>query len=68
MKMDYCMFENTFHDLYACYQKLRETSLNELVSEMSTAELQAFYSLPALCTRFVEEHKKMVMVPNNIEQ
>jgi hypothetical protein len=41
---------------------------NELVSEMSTAELQAFYSLPELCSRFVEEYKKMVMVPNNIEQ
>jgi hypothetical protein len=52
--MSYCRFENTFKDLYDCYQAVLNMD-GESYEELSDGERSYLESLRELCGRFQEE-------------
>jgi hypothetical protein len=52
--MSYCRFENTFKDLYDCYQAVLNMD-GESYEELSDGERSYLASMISLCKRFVAE-------------
>lgn len=52
--MSYCRFENTFKDLYDCYQAALNMT-EERLANLSDSERSYLESLRELCGRFQEE-------------
>lgn len=49
--MNYCMFENTYNDLYDCYEALQEKEIEGL----SESEQKFAKKLIELCQKIVDE-------------
>lgn len=60
MNMSYCQFENTLKDLYQLRNVLREaTSIEELTSDMSEYEKQAFEAMPKVLAEMLEYYDNL---------
>jgi hypothetical protein len=58
--MSYCQFENTLKDLYQLRNVLREaTSIEELTSDMSEYEKQAFEAMPKVLAEMLEYYDNL---------
>jgi hypothetical protein len=58
--MSYCQFENTLKDLYQLRNVLREaTSIEELTSDMSEYEKQAFEAMPKVLAEMLEHYDNL---------
>ncbi len=61
--MSYVVFENTYSDLYDCYQKMQE--LHFQPENLSTDEAEYYNKLLTLC-RQINEEFEMVVKPQAV--